>query len=92
MDFYVGLRSLIWSWRWERCPLTPLGALLPRPAVSSIINLRKCDQFMRPGATAGMECLFARGEESTGESLSRGMLRFEALEVGVRREVVLVDA
>ena len=47
---------------------------------------------MRLEDATGMEWLHTRGGESTGASLSRGMLRFEALGVGVGREAVLVDA
>ena len=47
---------------------------------------------MRPGVTASMEFLSSRGGESIGASLLRGVICFEALGVGVGREVVLVDA
>ena len=63
----------------------------PRPLVSSVISRGKCDQLMRFGAAEGIECLCARGGESTGASLLRRVLRFEALRVGVGREAVLVD-
>ena len=74
------------------CPSTPLGPLPPRPPISIVISHEKCDQLMRPRAAASIECLCARGGESTGARLLRGMLRFEALGVGVRRKVILVDA
>ena len=47
---------------------------------------------MRLGAIAGMECLCAGGGENNEASLSRGVIHFEALGVGVGREAVLVDA
>ena len=72
--------------------MTTLGALPPRPLVIAVISHGKYDQLMRLEAAAGMECLFAKGGESTGASLSRGVLCFEALGVGVRCEAVLVDA
>ena len=90
MEFCVALRVLIWSWRHRCCPST--AAMPARPSIGSVISRGKCDQLMRLGATAGMECLCARGGENNGASLLRGVIRFEALEVGVGREVVLVDA
>ena len=47
---------------------------------------------MRLGAAAGMECMCVGGRENSGASLSRGVIHFEALGVGVGREAVVVDA
>ena len=72
--------------------LDPAGALPPRPSVASVISSGKYDQLMRPGAAASMECLCTRGGQNNRASLSRRVIRFEALGVSVGRETVLVDA
>ena len=74
----------------------PRGGVAPqprsRPPVVAVISRGKYDQLMRRGAAAGMECLCTSGGENNRASLLRGVIRFEALGVDVRREVVLVDA
>ena len=57
-----------------------------------VISRGKYDQLMRPGVAAGMECLCTSGGENNRASLLRGVIRSEALGVGVGCEAVLVDA
>ena len=64
MQFCMGFKVLIWSWRRGRCPSTPLGALPPRPPVAAVINRGKSNQLMRPETATGMECLWWREQQS----------------------------
>ena len=77
---------------WGHYPSTLLGALPPRPPVTLVIIRGKYDQLMRPRAILGIQYLCTIGGENNRASLSRGVIRFEALGVGVGREAILVDA
>ena len=76
---------LIWSWRRGALPQDPAGALPLDPAggdapwtpVVADISREKCDQLMRLGAAAGIECPCARGGKINRASLSRGVVRLE---------------
>ena len=95
MHFCVGLGVLIWSWFRERAWGTapgPRGGVAPQTPSRCGYQSWKSDQLRRLGAAASMECLCASGRENNRASLSRGVIRFEALGVGVGREAVLMDA
>ena len=72
--------------------MIPLEVLSPKPLVIVVISCGKYDQLMRPEVVAGMEFLCTRGGGNNRASHLRGAISFETLEVGVRHEVVLVDA